>query len=131
MSDFAPAPVKPAVPLATLAALDIRLGEIVAVEDVVNSNKLVRLRVSFGDHTRTILSGMKKERENLGALVGIRTLFVINLEPRKMAGEVSEGMLLDLGFSDGLQPALLLPDRPMPSGTRAGKRRINNFRQAA
>jgi tRNA-binding protein len=45
---------------------------------------------------------------------------VINLEPRKMAGEVSEGMLLDLGFSDGLQPALLLPDRPVPSGTRAG-----------
>jgi tRNA-binding protein len=120
MSDFAPAPVKPAVPFTTLAALDIRLGEIVAVEDVANSNKLVRLRVSFGDHTRTILSGMKKERENLGALVGIRTLFVINLEPKKMAGEVSEGMLLDLGFSDGLQPGFLLPERPMPSGTRAG-----------
>ena len=63
---------------------------------------------------------MKKERENLGVLVGIRTLFVINLEPRKMAGEVSEGMLLDLGFSDGLPPAFLLAERPMPSGTRAG-----------
>jgi len=117
---FTPAPIKALVPFAALEALDIRLGEIVAIEDVANSSKLVRLKVSFGDHTRTILSGMRKERESLGALVGVRTLFVINLEPRKMAGEVSEGMLLDLGYADGLQPALLLSERPMPSGARAG-----------
>lgn len=119
MADFTPAPVKPVVPFATLAALDIRLGEIVAVETVANSNKLVRLRVSFGDHTRSILAGMRKERDSLDALVGIRTLFVINLEPKRMAGEVSEGMLFDIGFSDGLKPALLLTEHPLPSGARA------------
>ena len=37
-----------------------------------------------------------------------------------MAGEVSEGMLFDLGYEDGLLPALAVPERPMPNGTRAG-----------
>jgi tRNA-binding protein len=118
--EFKPAPIKPLVSMAALQALDVRVGEIVAVENVPNSTKLVRLKVSFGDHTRTILAGMRKEREHAENLVGVRTLFVVNLEPKKLAGEISEGMLLDLGFADGLQPALLLPERPMPSGTRAG-----------
>jgi hypothetical protein len=37
-----------------------------------------------------------------------------------MAGEISEGMLLDLGFADGITPALAVPERPVPNGTRAG-----------
>lgn len=53
MSEFKPAPVKTVVSLSALEALDIRLGEIVAVDNVPNSSKLVRLEVSFGDHTRT------------------------------------------------------------------------------
>jgi len=44
----------------------------------------------------------------------------VNLEPRKMAGRVSEGMLFDLGYEDGILPALALPERPVPNGTRAG-----------
>src|SRR5712691_7262407 len=120
MADFKPSPVKPAVTIAAIEALDIRLGEIIAVDNVPNSSKLVRLEVSFGDHTRTILAGLRKERQNPEALVGRQTLFVINLEPKRLAGEVSEGMLLDLGFADQLKPALLLPERPMPNGTRAG-----------
>ena len=47
-------------------------------------------------------------------------LFVINLEPRKMAGELSEGMILDIGHADGLVPVLALPEKPVPNGTRAG-----------
>jgi tRNA-binding protein len=120
MSDFKPAPVKSAVTIAAVEALDIRLGEIIAVDNVPNSSKLVRLTVSFGDHTRSILAGLRRERENPGALVGRQTVFVINLEPKRLAGEVSEGMLLDLGFADGLNPAMLLPERSMPNGTRAG-----------
>jgi methionine--tRNA ligase beta chain len=87
---------------------------------VAGSRKLIRLAVDFGDHERMILSGMKGERENLEELVGRQALFVINLEPRKMAGETSEGMLLDLGHADGILPALAVPERPIPNGCRAG-----------
>ena len=115
-----PAPIKPAVSMEVLKKLDIRVGTIRSVEEVPDSRKLVRLEVDFGDHTRTILSGMKGERENLQELAGRQTLFVINLESRKMAGLTSEGMLLDLGYADGIPPALAIPERPMPDGTRAG-----------
>jgi tRNA-binding protein len=115
-----PAPIKPAVSMDVLEKLDIRVGTIRSVEEVPESRKLVRLEVDFGDRTRTILSGMKGEREDLQELVGRQTLFVVNLEPRKMAGLTSEGMLLDLGYADGIAPALAVPERPMPDGSRAG-----------
>jgi tRNA-binding protein len=117
---FRPAPIKPAVPFSALEALDVRVGTILAVEEVAKSNKLVRLRVDFGDHQRAILSGLKKERPDPQVLVGLQALFVVNLEPRKMAGEVSEGMLFDLGYADGILPCLAMPERPVPPGTRAG-----------
>ena len=115
-----PAPVKPTVPFSALEALDVRVGTITKVEDVPSSSKLARLAVSFGDHTRTILAGIRKERANPRELEGKQALFVVNLEPRKMAGEMSEGMLFDLGYADGLLPALAVPERPVPDGTRAG-----------
>lgn len=117
-----PAPVKPAITLDVLNQIDIRVGTIERVEDVPKSEKLVRLLVNFGDHTRNILAGMKQERspEELRAIAGRQALFVVNLAPRKMAGEVSEGMLFDIGFADGLLPALAVPERPVPNGARAG-----------
>ena len=115
-----PAPIKPPVSMDVLEQLDIRLGTILSIQEVAGSKKLVELRVDFGDHRRTILSGMKGEREDLQALAGIQTLFVVNLQPRKMAGRVSEGMLLDLGYADGLRPALALPEHLLPNGARAG-----------
>ena len=120
MTDFAPAPIKAVVPLSALEALDIRVGEILEVENVPRSSKLVRLRVSFGDHVRTIVAGLRRERPDPSSLIGRQTLFVVNLEPKQLAGETSEGMLFDLGYADGLLPALALPERPMPNGTRAG-----------
>jgi methionine--tRNA ligase beta chain len=115
-----PAPVKPAVPSSVLESLDVRVGTIKAVEDVPRSHKLVRLRVGFGDHERVILAGLKKERPEPQALIGVQALFVVNLEPRKMMGEVSEGMLFDLGYADGVVPVLAVPERPVPDGIRAG-----------
>ena len=46
--------------------------------------------------------------------------FVVNLAPRRMAGEVSEGMLFDIGYADGITPALAVPERSVPDGARAG-----------
>jgi len=117
-----PAPVKPHVSIGALEALDLRVGTIVAVDDVPKSKKLVRLTVDFGDHTRTIFSGVKTERADpKGELEGRQALFLVNLEPRAMMGEESQGMLVDAGYADGLaKPALLVPEAPVPNGTRAG-----------
>lgn len=117
---FSPAPVKPLISFSVLEQIDIRVGTITAVEDVAQSKKLARLKVDFGDHTRTILAGIKQERADITELLGKQALFVVNLEPRKMAGEVSEGMLFDLGYADQILPALAVPERPVPNGTRAG-----------
>lgn len=115
-----PAPVKPAIPFTALEAIDVRVGTILTVEEVPKSDKLLRLTVSFGDHTRRILAGMKQERAHPEELVGRQALFVVNLEPRKMMGETSEGMVFDLGYADGVAPALAVPERAVPDGTRAG-----------
>ena len=116
-----PAPVKPVISIDDLDKVDIRIGTIVAVDEVARSDKLLRLTVDFGDHRRTILSGMKRERGDAASeLVGRQTLFVVNLAPRKLSGVTSEGMLFDIGFADGLLPALALPERPVPNGSRAG-----------
>ena len=115
-----PAPLKPAVTFEQFSAVDIRVGTIVRVEEVANSDKLARLIVDFGDHTRRILAGIRKERANPREIEGRQALFVVNLPPRRMAGEVSEGMLFDIGYADGVLPCLAQPERPVPNGTRAG-----------
>jgi tRNA-binding protein len=115
-----PAPIKPPIAIADLEKIDVRVGTIVTVEDVPKSGRLVRLTVDFGDHRRTILAGIRKERANPREIEGRQALFVVNLPPRPMAGEVSEGMLFDIGFADGVTPVLAVPERPLPDGTRAG-----------
>ncbi len=120
LDPFKPAPIKAVVTLAELEKLDVRVGTILSVVDVPQSSKLLRLTVDLGDHRRTILAGMKGERPNPQELVGVQALFVVNLKPRRMAGEVSEGMVFDLGYADGVKPALAVPERPVPDGARAG-----------
>ena len=115
-----PQPVKPPISFADLERLDVRVGTIRAVEDVPDSRKLVRLVVDFGDHERGILAGLKQEREDPGALTGRQALFVVNLPPRTMAGERSEGMLFDVGYEDKVTPVLAVTERRVPDGSRAG-----------
>jgi len=118
--EFQAAPVKSPITTADLDKIDIRVGTILSVEDVIGSDKLVRLVVDFGDHRRNILAGMKQERREPRAIEGRQVLFVVNLEPRKMAGELSEGMLFDIGYADGVDPVLAVPESIVPNGTRAG-----------
>lgn len=113
-------PVKPTVTLDDLNKLDIRAGTIRAVDDVENSSKLVRLTVDFGEFTRTILVGLKRERENPAEIQGRQALFVVNLQPRELAGQLSEGMLFDIGYANGIRPVLATPETPVPDGASAG-----------
>ena len=120
MDSIEPAPIKDTIEFAVFESIDIRVGTISRVDDVEDSNKLVKMIVDFGDHTRTILAGMKQERDDPREIEGKQALFVVNLAPRTMAGEVSEGMLFDIGYADGVTPVLASPEAPVPNGSRAG-----------
>jgi tRNA-binding protein len=115
-----PAPIKPVITSEILDQIDIRVGTIESVEDVAGSDKLCQLRVNFGDHHRAIIAGIRKERANPKEIEGQQALFIVNLEPRKMRGVLSEGMLFDIGYSDGVKPVLAVPENRVPEGTRAG-----------
>jgi len=112
--------VKPTISIEDVDKLDVRVGTILSVEEIPGSNKLMKLTVDFGDHQRGIVAGIKKEREDPHEIAGVQALFVINLEPREMAGVLSEGMLFDIGYRDGIVPVLAVPERPVPNGSRAG-----------
>jgi len=120
MTTTKPTPVKQSVPIDVLNEIDIRVGTIDLVDEVKGSDKLVKLTVNFGDHRRNILVGMRKERQDPKEVEGKQALFIVNLEPKRMFGELSQGMLLDIGFADGITPVLAVPERPVPNGTRAG-----------
>jgi tRNA-binding protein len=120
MNEIKPVVVKPTIKYEDLDKVDIRVGMIEKVEEVEGSEKLIKMTVDFGDHKRSILAGMKKERENPAEIVGKQALFVVNLETKKMMGQDSEGMIFDIGFADGISPALAMPERKVPNGVRAG-----------
>ena len=121
MTAFTPAAIKPPITIDDLDKIDIRLGTIIGMELVPASNKLVKLTVDFGDHRRSVLAGLRRERGDPKAEIeGRQALFVVNLLPRRLAGETSEAMLFDIGYPDGLTPALAIPEKPLPNGARAG-----------
>jgi hypothetical protein len=66
---------------------------------------------------------MKQERANQREIEGKQALFVVNLQPRKMCGIVSEGMLFDLGFADGILPVLAVPEDLPPAAPAPGSSR--------
>lgn len=115
-----PAPVKATVEFSDFEKLDIRVGEITEVIEVPDSKKLMQLIVDFGDHTRSIVAGIKQEREDPAEIKGLQALFILNLPAKKMAGVESQGMLFDIGYADGVNPCLSVPERKVPNGCRAG-----------
>ena len=114
------APIKPTISIDEIHKIDIRVGRIELVEEVNGSDKLVRLSVDFGDHKRQILVAIKQERASPKEIEGKQALFVVNLKPKKMMGEVSEGSLFDIGYADEIVPVLVVPEKEVPNGTRCG-----------
>ncbi len=94
--------MKPRISPELLNQIDIRVGTIESVSDV------------------SILAAMKRERANPREIEGKQALFVVNLPPRKMAGVMSEAMLFDIGYADGVTPVLAAPESRVLNGTRAG-----------
>ena len=76
---FEPSPIRPEISLDQLRQIDIRVGSIMAVEEIPQSRKLMKLTVSFGSQARSIVAGIKQERPQPQLLVGMQALFVVNL----------------------------------------------------
>jgi len=96
------------------AKLEIRIGKIISAERVDSSDKLLKLSVDFGEAKRQIIAGIGKIYDP-EALIGKDCPFVYNLAPRILKGLESQGMILCP--SDETGPALLHPDREVPSGS--------------
>jgi len=110
---------KPKITIDEFSKIEVKVGTVVSAEHVLDSNKLLRLVVDFGEETgpRQIVSGIAKYVKEPETLIGRQLAFVTNLEPRAMAGLESNGMLFAVG--DGDTFAFLTPDRPVPPGTTA------------
>ena len=117
---YTPAPLKEEIDQATLEKVDVRAGTIRSAAEVPGADRLALLTVDFGDRTRSIVAGIRTERPALDALVGLQAFFVVNLPHKMIRGQLSEGMLFDAGFADGVRPAFLQPEWPVPDGVRAG-----------
>jgi methionyl-tRNA synthetase len=109
-----PTPAEP-VTIDEFARIDLRVAEVVAAEAVPRSKKLLRLTISLGDETRTVMAGIA-EHYAPADLVGRKVVVVANLRPAKLMGVESSGMVL-AGSSEG-QLALLALDRDLPPGAR-------------
>lgn len=80
--------------------VEIKIGEIVSVENIDGSDKLLKLKVNFGIEERQVLSGIKAYFPDPQVLVGKRCPFVTNLAPRTMMGLESQAMILATGSAD-------------------------------
>ncbi|WP_025730315.1 tRNA-binding protein [Atopobacter phocae] len=113
--------IKADITLEDLNKIDIRVGLIEEVKDIIESKHMIAMTVDFGSFKRTILAGMKQEREHpKEELEGKQALFVVNLPPKKMFGYESHGMVYDIGYEDGITPVLAQPESSVPNGTRVG-----------
>ncbi len=112
------APARPRISIDQFARMELRVGRVAAAEAVPKSRKLLRLEVEDGTGVRQIVAGLAKSHPP-ESLVGRSVVFIANLEPAKLAGLESNGMVLAASGADGT-PVLLtvdLPDQAPPGST--------------
>jgi len=93
--------------------LDLRIAKIIQASRIENSDKLIKLQISLGQEERQIVAGIGKHYQP-EELIGKLIVVVSNLEPRKLLGQESNGMLLAASNEDEL--ALLIPDKDINLG---------------
>ena len=91
-----------------------QVGEILECQEVPKSKKLLCSKVRVGSQVRQILSGIK-QHYSAEEMVGKKVMVLVNLQPREIAGMMSEGMLLCAEDAEG-KLSLMTPERPMPAG---------------
>ena len=93
---------------------ELRVARVTAAEPIPNSHKLLKLSVDLGDETRVLVAGIAKDYASED-LLGRQVVVVTNLQPAKLMGVESQGMVLAASV-DG-KPVLLRPDQAVPDGT--------------
>jgi len=100
--------------------VEIKVGEILSVEKIPETDKLLKLSVNLGEESpRQIVSGIAQFYEDPQQLVGTKCFFVANLEPRTIKGYESNGMLFAAGGHEGVPFSLIQADPQIPAGTPA------------
>ena len=105
---------KPEITFDDFTKMQFRVGEIIACEEVKKSRKLLCSQVRIGSEVKQIVSGIKAHY-SAEEMVGKKVMVLVNLKPAKLAGVLSEGMLLCAEDAEG-NLALLTPEKPMPAG---------------
>ena len=105
---------KPEITYDDFAKLQFQVGEIIACEEVKKSKKLLCSQVKIGNQVRQIVSGIKAHYKP-EEMVGKKVMVVVNLKPAKLAGVMSEGMLLCAEDAEG-NLSLMVPEKNMPAG---------------
>ncbi|MDE7248272.1 MAG: methionine--tRNA ligase subunit beta, partial [Lachnospiraceae bacterium] len=106
---------KPEISYDDFDKCQFQVGLVLACEEVPKSKKLLKFKVQVGGSTRQILSGIKQYYKP-EELVGKRVMVLVNLKPREIAGQMSEGMILSAADEDG-NLAVMTPERFMPAGS--------------
>ncbi len=97
--------------------IDLRVGEVIAAEKVEKSKKLMKMTVKLGEEVRTIVGGIATAY-TAEQLVGRKFVFVANLQPAKLMGVESNGMILAATLPETGEPSLLMVDPSVPSGAK-------------
>lgn len=105
---------KPEITFEDFGKMQFQVGEIIACEEVKKSRKLLCSQVKIGSQVKQIVSGIKAHYTP-EEMVGKKVMVLVNLKPAKLAGVLSEGMLLCAEDADG-KLALMTPEKPMPAG---------------
>ena len=113
--ETAAAPEKPRISIDQFAAVELKVATVTAGEPVPKSNKLLKLTVDLGEETRTLVAGIALAYKPED-LIGKQVIVVANLQPAKLMGIESNGMVLAASI-DG-RPVVLHPAEPVPNGTR-------------
>ncbi len=108
-------PVKPEITIEDFDKIDLRVGEIIEAKKAENSKKLLIFKVKSGNSERQIVSGIAKYYSP-EEMLGKKVIYIANLKPAKLAGNISEGMLLAAEDKDG-NIAMLTVDKPLESGS--------------
>ena len=105
---------KPEITFDDFMKMQFQVGEIIACEEVKKSKKLLCSQVKIGNQVKQIVSGIKSNYKPED-MVGKKVMVLVNLKPAKLAGVLSEGMLLCAEDENGTL-ALMTPDKEMPAG---------------
>jgi methionyl-tRNA synthetase len=115
-----PMDIKPTISFDDFAKLDLRVATITQAELHPNADKLLKLQVDLGGEQRQVCAGIRPYVDDPQSLVGQQITIVANLEPRKIRGEESNGMLLAASATEGEQVqdvVVLGPKREVPAGS--------------